>query len=174
MLRLNYHHLYFSAYSEVDALNSAKRLWMESLSSFSPDLILQATHQLIKESDYLPTISRVIRLCMELGNAHSLPDAHSAFLEACRTPSPKRNAAWSHPAVYYAGQKTDWFFLANNPEKITFPIFKTHYQQLIQQVINGDVLPDIAPLALPEKKADALSKEENVKRMEKMRDELGI
>jgi hypothetical protein len=174
LLRLNYNHLYFSAYSEIDALNSAKRLWMESLSQFTPAIILQAVHRLIKESDYLPTISRVIRACMDVGNSVSLPDAHSAYREACNAHSPKINAQWSHPAVYYAGQKTNWFFMANNSEKIVFPIFKSHYEKLYQQVMNGEELAEITPLALPHKNAEPLSKAENLERMQKMRKEMGI
>lgn len=174
MLRLNYHHLYFSAYNEVDALNSAKRLWMESLSAFTPDIILHAVHKLIKSSDYLPTISRVIRICIELSTETALPSAHSAYTEACRAPSPKINANWSHPAVYYAGKQSDWYFLANNIEKVAFPVFKVHYEKLCQQVIDGINLPQITPLALPNKETDALSKEENIQRMEKLRKEMGI
>lgn len=174
LLRLNYHHLYFSAYSEVDALNSAKRLWMESLAAFSPDIILHAVHQIIKSSDYLPTISRVIRACMESATETALPNVHSAYNEACRAPSPKINARWSHPAVYYAGKQSDWYFLANNIERVAFPIFKAHYEKLCQQLIDGITLPKITPLALPHKEADALSKEENILRMAKLRQEVGI
>jgi hypothetical protein len=174
LLRINYQHLYFSAYSEIDTLNSAKRLWMDSLSPFPANIITRAVHQLIKESDYLPTISRIIRLCIELGNAHPFPDAHSAYIEACNAPSPKKNAHWSHPVVYYAGQQTDWFFMANNSEKIVFPIFKSHYEKLCAQIIHGEELPDITPLALPNKQPDPLSKEENIQRMKKMRKEMGI
>jgi len=173
-MRINYHHLYFSAYNEMDALNSAKRLWMDSLTSFSPSTILHAVHQIIKESDYLPTISRIIRLCVEIGQNHTLPDVHNAYIEACTTPSPKISASWSHPVVYYAGQKSNWFFLANTSEKIAFPVFKKHYEMICQKILNGEELPEISSTALPEKPADALSKEENKKRMEKMRKNLGI
>jgi len=158
----------------MDALNSAKRLWMESLTPFSPEVILSAVHQLIKESDYLPTISRIIRICIESSGNSNLPDAHSAYIEACRAPSPKRNARWSHPAVYYAGLESDWYFLANNTEKIAFPIFRNHYSKLYQQVMNGNELPPVTQLALPEKIDTPLSKEENLARMEAMREELGI
>jgi hypothetical protein len=174
LLRLNYQHLYFSAYSEVDALNSAKRLWMDSLSPFPATVILQAVHQLIKESDYLPTISRIIRLCINIGSTHSLPNAHSAYIEACNAPSPKKNANWSHPAVYYAGLKTDWFFIANNIEKHVFPIFKSNYEALCQRVINGEVLSEVTPLALPSANSVPLSKEENIQKMQAMREQLGI
>lgn len=174
ILRINYQHLYFSAYSEMDALNSAKRLWMDSLLPFPAPVILQAVQRIIKESDYLPTISRVIRLCINLHGEYSLPDAHTAYIEACNAPSPKRNAEWSHPAVYYAGQKTDWYFMASNAEKVVFPIFKSHYELVCQQVINGKTLPTITQLALPEEQNTTLSKEENIERMEAMRKEIGI
>ena len=174
LLRLNYHHLYFSAYSEIDALNSAKRLWLESLTPFEPEAILQAVHRLIKESDYLPTISRVIKVCLELSHGQSLPDARSAYIEACNASSPKRNFPWSHRAVYYAGKKTDWHFLASSDEKIAFPIFKNHYETLCQKVVSGEVLPEVMPLSLPDKTIEPLSKEENSERLAQLRTELGI
>ncbi|MFT6221212.1 MAG: hypothetical protein ACJAYG_002423 [Oceanicoccus sp.] len=174
LLRLNYHHLYFSAYKELEELNFAKRLWMESLSLFNPDIILSAVHSVIKTSDYLPTISQIIRACTELSTDMSLPNVHEAYRQACNAPSPKTNAAWSHPAVYYAGKQSDWYFLANNTERVAFPVFKAHYEKLCQQVIDGVALSDIMPLALPNKEADPLSKEENIQRMEKLRKEMGI
>lgn len=174
LLRLNYQHLYFSAYSEMDALNSAKRLWMDSLSPFSSEVILHAVRRIIKESDYLPTISRIIRLCIDISSEHTLPTAHNAYIEACNAPSPKRNAPWTHPAVYYAGKQTNWFFIANNTEKTAFPIFKSHYEKLCQRIINGETLPELTLLALPEEKSTPLSKTENIERMKKMREEMGI
>lgn len=174
LLRLNYQHLYFSAYSEMDALNSAKRLWMDSLSPFSSEVILHAVRRIIKESDYLPTISRIIRLCIDISSEHTLPTAHNAYIEACNAPSPKRNAPWTHLAVYYAGKQTNWFFIANNTEKTAFPIFKSHYEKLCQRIINGETLPELTLLALPEEKSTPLSKTENIERMKKMREEMGI
>lgn len=147
---------------------------MDSLSPFPGPVILQATHRLIKESDFLPTISRMIRLCLELGDTHSLPNARNAYIEACHASSPKRNARWSHPAVYYAGKMTNWFFIANNVEKIAFPVFKNHYESLCQKVINGETLPEVNPLALPNRDTIALSKEENIEKMKAMREKIGI
>lgn len=174
LLRINYHHLYFSAYSEIDAVNAAKRLWLESLSPYQADVIRQATHSLIKQSDYLPTISLMIKKCMELSSEQSLPSVHDAYIEACTAPSPKRNYQWSHPAVFYAGQKSDWRLLAGSDEKIAFPIFKNHYQSLCAQLIEGFTLPPIKTLALPESTETPLSKTENAERMSKLKAELKI
>lgn len=158
----------------MSALNTAKRLWMENLSAFSPDDILRAVNSIIKRSDYLPTLSHVVRACTEAANGTTLPNARNAYIEACNAPSPKTNVRWSHPAVYYAGKQSDWFFLANNSEKVAYPIFKSHYEKLCQQLMDGITLPEIMPLALPQKEADPLSKEDNISRMKAMREELGI
>ncbi len=174
LLRINYQHLYFSAYPEVDAVNAAKRLWLEGLSNFSADTIRQATHELIKQSDYLPTISRMIRKATELSGSTELPSAHSAYVEACNASSPKQNHPWSHPAVYYAGKQSDWFFLAHNSENRTFPIFKANYERLCEKILCGEALPPIKQLALPEHSETPLSKEENSERMTELRSELGI
>ena len=174
LLRINYHHLYFSAYSEVDAVNSAKRLWLDSLSAFTGDTIRQATHELIKQSDYLPTISRMIKKCIELSTSSLLPDAYSAYVEACIATTPRQNHAWSHPAVYYAGQQSQWRILLSSDESIAYPIYKKHYEAICQALLQGETLPPITPLTLPESNATPLSKTENSKRMAVLREQLGI
>jgi hypothetical protein len=174
LLRINYQHLYFSAYPEMDAVNSAKRLWLESLATFSTETILSATHEIIKQSDYLPTVSRMIKKCIELSTSDVLPDAHSAYVEACNAPSPKQNYQWSHPAIYYAGKQSNWYFLASNNESIAFPIFKGHYDKLCEQIINGQHLPPVEQLLLEDGKTTPLSKEENAARMDDLRAELNI
>ncbi|MGH1486031.1 MAG: replication protein P [Cellvibrionaceae bacterium] len=174
LLRINYQHLYFSAYPEVDAVNSAKRLWLESLANYDPEIILKASHELIKQSDYLPTVSRMIKKCLELSTSNLLPDTHSAYIEACNAASPKQNHSWSHDAVFYAGKQSNWYFLASNSESIAFPIFKNHYEKLCEHIINGGTLPPITQLALPDNTDAPLSKEDNIAKMDQLRSELNI
>lgn len=173
-MRINYQHLYFSAYKEIDALNAAKRLWFESLSQHPPKLIIKATHEVIKESDYLPTVSRMTKKCLQLQTQNQLPDAHAAYIEACNANSPKENHPWSHPAVYYAGKQSNWFFLKSNEEFTAFPVFKNHYELLCNRILLGEVLPKIQQLALPEEINTPLSKEENASRMAKLRSDINI
>ena len=173
LLRINYHNQYFSAFGDVDALNAAKRLWLEVLKAQPASAILQATHQHVGQSDYLPTISQISRRCDEIGQ-NTIPDVRSAYMEACRSTTPRCNYPWSHPAVYYAGKKADWFFLSNNPERTTYPVFKKVYEALCQQLASGDTLPEITPLALPDKEGVTLSKEENTARLAAMRESLGL
>ncbi|MFT6791310.1 MAG: hypothetical protein ACJA04_000512 [Cellvibrionaceae bacterium] len=174
LLRLNYQHLYFSAYPDKDAINSVKRLWLENLADFNPDIIRMAAHNLIKESDYLPTISRVIRHCLSLSSKTDLPNVHSAYIEACNATTPKQDYSWSHPAVYHVGQRCGWFFLSSNTEAVAYPIFKNHYEKLCEQLSRGMQLSPIDPLALPETTETPLSKAENANHMAKLRRELDI
>lgn len=158
----------------MDAVNAAKRLWLENLSSFKPDIIRQATLALIKQSDYLPTISRLVKKCLEISNDIHLPDAHSAYIEACNATSPKQNYAWSHPAVYYAGQKTNWRFLISSDEKLAYPIFRKNYETLCEQLLSGKELAPIKTLALPETIETPLSKQENSARLAKLKAEFKL
>jgi len=158
----------------MDAVNAAKRLWLENLGCYKPDIIRQATHSLIQQSDYLPTISKLIKKCMELSSDQTLPNVHDAYSEACNAPSPKQNASWSHPAVYYAGQKSNWRFLSGSDAKIAFPIFKNHYETLCEKLLAGHALPPIKTLALPETIETPLSKAENSQRLSKLRSELEL
>lgn len=147
---------------------------MESLSQFAADTILRGARKVIEESEYLPTLHRMMRACQGDPEKFGLIDAHSAYVEACRAHSPKATYKWSHPAVYHAGCASDWFFLANNNEKNAFPIFERHYLKICERVMNGEELPAPTILALPENIETPLSREENLKRMEDLRKQLDL
>ncbi len=174
LFRINYHNQYYKAYSDTQVLNQIKKLWLESLTQFSPDGIRQGARRVIETSEYLPTLNRMIRACQGDPATYGLPDAHSAYVEACRGPSPKAAQRWSHPAVYHAGLASDWFFLVSSPEKVAFPVFERHYRRLCEQVMAGETLPKPHVPALPENTETPLSKEENHQRLEALRRELDL
>ena len=174
LFRINYHNQYHAAFGDTAVLNQAKKLWAESLSRFSPEAILAGAKRVIEASDYLPTLHRMISACQGTPAQHGMPETHSAYLEACRAPSPKSEHAWSHPAVYHAGRECDWFFLSNTSEREAFPIFKRHYENLCARVLDGETLqlPDTPKLT--ESSALPLSKSENLARLKALRDEMGL
>ena len=174
LFRINYHNQYYKAYSDTQVLSQIKKLWLESLSQFAPQTILRGARKVIEESEYLPTLNRMIRACQGDPEKFGLIDAHRAYVEACRAPSPKAAYRWSHAAIYHAGCASDWFFLANNSEKTTFPIFERHYLKLCERVMNGEELPAPNIIAIPQIIETPLSKEENKKRMEELRKQLEL
>ena len=173
LLKRNYHNQYFKAFANATELNAVKRLWLESLQRFDCKLILQATKNLLENEEFLPTLATVIKYCEKMGH-QNLPEAHEAYLEACRAPSPKANANWSHLAVYHAGKACDWYFLLNNPEYQAYPIFREHYEKVCEKVMRGEQLP--APQrALPEKIDPAkVDRSANKKRLQALRKTLEI
>jgi len=173
LLRINYHNQYYKAYSDTQVLNQIKRLWLESLARFSAETLLRGVKRVIENSEFLPTLHTMIHHC-ESESSEGLPDAHSAYIQACRAPSPKASAKWQHPAVYYAGRDSDWFFLSRNTENIAFPVFQRHYKQYVERVIGGEVLSPPATPLLPETIEVPLSSEENRARLKALREELGL
>ncbi|HSX51552.1 MAG TPA: replication protein P [Cellvibrio sp.] len=174
LFRVNYHNQYYSAFKDNELLNQARRLWLNSLAQFAPETILRGARKVIEESEYLPTLHRMIRACQGEPEKFGLVDAHQAYVEACRAPSPKAAYAWSHAAVYHAGCASDWYFLASSSEKVAFPVFERHYLKLCERVMNGATLPAPNVPVLPATIETPLSKEENVKRMEELRKQLGL
>jgi hypothetical protein len=174
LFRINYHNQYYKAYSDTQVLNQIKKLWLESLACFAPETIRRGAKKVIEESEYLPTLNRMLRACQGDPEKFGLLDAHRAYVEACRAPSPKAAYAWSHPAIYHAGVASDWFFIANNNEKTAFPIFERHYLKFCERVMNGEQLPAPQIHALPETIETPLSKEENLARMEALRKQLDL
>lgn len=174
LFRINYHNQYYAAFKDNELLNQARRLWLNSLAQFAPETILRGARRVIEESEYLPTLNRMIRACQGDPEKFGLLDAHAAYVEACRAPSPKSVHNWSHPAVYHAGCASDWYFLMTNAEKVAFPIFERHYLKLCERVMNGAELPAPNVQLLPETIETPLSKEENLKRMEDLRKQLDL
>lgn len=174
LFRINYHNQYHSAFGDITTLNQAKRLWVESLQRFNPETILRGAKIAIEQSEYLPTLHKMIGFCQGSYELHGLPNVHDAYVEACRAPSPKAAHSWSHPAVYYAGRASDWYFLSTNAERVAFPIFRDHYLGLCDRVVRGETLPPPEVKRLPETAATPLSKDENRERLAALRDELGL
>lgn len=146
----------------------AKRLWSRLLADYSPAVTLRAAEKTVKENAYLPNVYEVLSRC-DSANPLGLPSAHAAYMEACRAPSPKQEYDWSHPAVYFAGRATDWFFLANEAEQTVFPVFKRNYELLLQRLQDGDDLSIEIPKAVPETIEQPLSKAEQLNRLEQLK-----
>ena len=140
LFRLNYHNQFLAAYPDSEQLGMIMRLWRDALSIYAPETILAAGRHAIESSDYLPTLNRMLGCCHQVLGEKGLPGPRDAFLEACTKPSPKHEQAWSHPLVYFAGRDSDWFYLANNAEKDTFPVFKKHYDSWLARFNRGELI----------------------------------
>lgn len=174
LFRLNYHNQYYSAYPDGSQLNQIKKLWLESLADFPVEQILKGAKHAIENSEYLPTLKRMLECCQAGLGEYGLPAPHDAYMEACRAPTPKSAQRWSHPAVYLAGRACDWFFLANNVERVTWPIFKEHYQRYASAVLRGETLEVPEPEALEKQASEPLSRDAQLDALRALREESGL
>lgn len=174
LFRLNYHNQYFKAYGSQDELNYAKKLWHSALREFDDATVMAAAELAIKESEFLPTVRGILKYCERSRAELGLPSPREAYLEACRAPTPKAGHAWSHPAVYWAGHDSDWFFLANNSEHAAFPVFERHYQRYCRRVLAGETLPYPQAPPLPPPADEPLSIEQQRKRLADLRRKTGL
>lgn len=169
--QLVYHNQFSKAFPTSEKRQYAKRVWFSHLNDQQPGAILKAAHRAIKESEFLPTVKGILKYCHE---SYGLPNAHTAYLEACRASSPKSAFNWSHPAVYFAGRESDWYFLAGSSEKQAFPVFKRNYELVCERVIAGEDLSVALPKAIPETINTPLSNDERKQRMQTLRQELNL
>ncbi len=169
LFRLNYHNQFYAAYPDSEQLNQVKKLWLESLRDFPTEQLLRGAKHAIESSEYLPTLHRMIECCHDSLRDLGLPDARSAYREACEARSPKSAQAWSHPAVYFAGRHTDWFTLANEPESRTWPLFREAYRDCCARVMRGEKMEIAAPAALPESTGELSSAEDAIAELQKIR-----
>jgi hypothetical protein len=174
LFRLNYHNQYYAAFPDAEQLKQIKKLWLESLADYPVEQILRGARHAIEHSEYLPTLNRMHECCQQGLAELGLPTPRNAYLEACRAPSPRAACRWSHPAVYLAGRDSDWFFLANNPERSTWPVFERHYREQCARVMRGEELEVPRERALEKHEAKPLPPEEQLAHLRQLRDETGI
>ena len=174
LFRLNYHNQYYAAFPDAEQLKQIKKLWLEALAEFPPEQVLRGAKHAIENSEYLPTLNRMLDSCRAGAGELGLPSAHDAFVEACQAGSPKSAQAWSHPAVYLAGRDSDWFFLANNAERETWPVFRDHYQRYVSAALSGANLEIPEPAALERDAPQPLSPEQQLSELKKLREETGL
>ena len=174
LFRVNYHNQYYSAFSDIELLNQAKRLWLSSLHHYPAECLLKGAQQIIEQSEYLPTLNKMIEACDQQASETGLPVARDAYLEACLAPHPKAQQPWSHPAVYHAGAQTGWYDLESQAEYISWPNFKRNYEAFKRRVLQGESLTIEKHEALTESTDSSLSKADRQQQLQKLRDNLKL
>jgi hypothetical protein len=174
LFMLNYHNQFHAAYPKDTYLDQVKRLWLDALADYPVEQLLRGAKCAIEQSEYLPTLNRMLECCQQGLAELGLPSPYDAFVEACRAPSPKSAQHWSHPAVYLAGRDSDWFFLANNTERTSWPVFKEHYDGYCARVLRGESLEVPTPAALEQIPSAPLSADEQLSRIRELRRQTGL
>ena len=179
LFRVNYHNQYYKAFPDTETLNTIKKLWLNSLQTLPASVIVAAGERIVQRSEFLPTLAAMLQACCVDTEGKPLADARTAFIEACNAPSPKSDFNWSHPLVYFAGQKTGWHRLATSDENRSFPLFQQQYQNLLESMMRGDSLPAIqkksdekSDLNSGEKKAAPLDRDAARARIKRLLSEL--
>ncbi|MHA7817584.1 MAG: replication protein P [Pseudohaliea sp.] len=174
LFRLNYHNQYYAAFPDAEQLRQIKKLWLESLGDYGVSQLLAGAKRAIESSEYLPTLHRMHCCCREAATDLGLPPARAAYEEACAAPVPRAAQRWSHPAVYLAGRDSGWFFLANQPEAASWPVFRDHYERYCSRVLAGETLEMPAAPALEQQQGTPLSDKEQLARLRQLRQELDL
>ena len=174
LFRLNYHAQFFKAFSTEAELTQIKKLWLGELARFTPETLLRAAKSILESSDFLPTLHTMIRHCESHSDTAKLPDPHSAYIEACRAPSPKARYRWSHPVVYHAGKACDWYFLQTSAESVAYPVFKRKYQDFCERVRAGEELALEPENVIEHKPAPAPDKAANIEKLKALRAALDL
>ena len=174
LFRLNYHNQYYSAFPDAEQLKQIKKLWLDALSDYPVEQILKGAKHAIETSEYLPTLNRMLQCCQQGLADLGLPTARDAYVEACRAPAPRSAYSWSHPAVYLAGRDSDWYFLANNTERNSWPVFREHYQAYCARVLRGENLTMPARQKLEHSPSKPLSRDNQLAELKKLREDSGL
>jgi len=172
LFRLNYHNQFYAAFPDSEQLNQVKKLWLEALANYPAEQLLRGAKHALETSEYLPTLNRMLESCRDALRDLGLPDARSAYLEACAAGSPKSAQRWSHPVVYLAGSDTGWFFLAGEPEQKTWPVFQEKFREYCARLIAGEQLSIPEPAALPASSGEVTSREDALAELARIKESL--
>lgn len=173
-LQFAYHNQYYRAFPDAESEAIAKKYWLSCLQDYAPQQIVEAVRTIVRSQTFLPSLAELIKACDRGGDLFGLPNPREAYFEACSASSPKKDHAWSHPAVYHAGVAAGWFVLSNEPARTAQPIFEHHYQVLTRRVMRGESLEDVSPEPLPAKANVRLEPAEAKARFAKLRAELDL
>lgn len=174
LFRLNYHNQYYKAFEDAAQLNQAKKLWLEALSGIDIESILRGARRCIEDSEYLPTLHRMLESCHAARfAAHGLPAAREAYLEAATAPRDAHR--WSHPAVWHAALATGLQWLASAREADALPVFERHYAEACAKLFAGQELVLPAPVAsTAAQAATPMSIEERRAALHRLREQTGV
>ena len=80
LFQVNYHNQYYSAFGDTTKSEDlAKNLWCKKLKHFSPLTICNAAEKIIAESDYLPTLNKMLNACRHAGMPPDIPSVRKAY-----------------------------------------------------------------------------------------------
>jgi hypothetical protein len=170
LFQVNYHNQYYSAFGDnTKSENLAKRLWLAKLERFSASTICDAAEKIISESEYLPTLNKMLNACRHVAMPAGLVSARKAYQEACNKTTPKANQLWSHPVVYLAGRDTGWHMLAHETESKALPAFSDIYQHYIDRLLSGENFRIEKTALVPELSELPATKKHNQEKLEDLK-----
>ncbi|MEM8560695.1 MAG: replication protein P [Pseudomonadota bacterium] len=174
LFRLNYHNQYYAAFPDAEQLNQLKKLWLETLGDFPVAQILTGAKRAIENSEYLPTLNRMLECCQQGLTEFGLPAPHDAYLEACSAASPRAAQNWSHPAVYLAGRDSGWYLLSNETQRTSWPVFREYYQGYCTRVLRGETLESPRQQVLESHTNPVQSREDRITALKALRADVDL
>ena len=136
-LELAYHYQFYKVFGTDEKLKEGKKLWAVTLKNQTPTVILEAVESVISSQSYLPTLTDLMKACMEINKMDGFPTAEEAYIEARKSYQPRAEFEWSHPIVYFAGKKTGWNILDEKDNKEAFMSFVKIYSKFKKEASNG-------------------------------------
>jgi len=156
------------SFPTTEHLQAAKRLWHGFFSTYDAPTLLQAAREVVRQTQYLPTVHEVHLQCTRQAG---IPELEHAWQEACDAVPPLELCQWSHPAVYHAARLCGQV-LQEGRRDTALPVFRNHYERLCKRVLQGAALD--LPKVLPEPEREALPRDQASERLAGIRKKLQL
>ena len=76
-LELAYHYQFYKVFGTDEKLKEGKKLWAISLKGQSPNVILEAVENVISTQSYLPTLTDLMKSCIEINKIDGFPSVEA-------------------------------------------------------------------------------------------------
>ena len=136
-LELAYHYQFYKVFGTDEKLKEGKKLWAISLKDQEPNVILKAVENVITTQSYLPTLTDLMKACIEINKIDGFPTVEEAYIEARNSYQPRKSYNWSHPIVYHAGKSVGWNQINEKNSNENFNAFRKVFNSLKIEAING-------------------------------------
>ena len=136
-LELSYHYQFYKVFGTDERLGEAKRLWAESLKKYPSSAINAAAELVIQSNDYLPTLTEVIKSCMDSMGALDIPSPQEAFIEAQKSSEPRQEFSWTNPIIYWAAREVGWDLINSSNHSSALKLFSKVYMRLTKEMQAG-------------------------------------
>ena len=153
--------------SEPD-FEEAKKEWLKAFIQAEITDIYQIKEGVnafrLMTNPFVPSPGQFIALCKPSRKSLGIPENNEAYRIACLASGNFSKKEWVHITIQHAARKTGTYDLRTKPEALTYKIFEKHFEDSIQDFIDGKLQDPSKTLPDDSKQTEELTKQKIIEK----------